>query len=215
MLKYVLQIQIKVLSRQGTINCNFLGTMWQRHVSYSGYSHNLKIRNLLVFTPSTRTCLESWGRQLQNDIMCDALGFKGSVVGSGKVDNWSFRWNDVTPTGTTIISIRYSMRKMGNRSKTTGAWPVDPHITRKSYSRALQRCAGRWGTGWWCTRHNTFTGNFPQTVPHAASQFKFSKIIQLNLENPPAKNSKLEVTCNPYWRACDKVCALARKSHRA
>ena len=99
MLKYVLQIQIKVLSRQGTINCNFLGTMWQRHVSYSGYSHNLKIRNLLVFTPSTRTCLESWGRQLQNDIMCDALGFKGSVVGSGKVDNWSFRWNDVTPTG--------------------------------------------------------------------------------------------------------------------
>ena len=31
--------------------------------------------------------------------MCDALGFKGSVVGSGKVDNWSFRWNDVTPTG--------------------------------------------------------------------------------------------------------------------
>ena len=99
MLKYVLQIQIKVLSRQGTVNCNFLGTMWQRHVSYSGYSHNLKIRNLLVFTPSTRTCRESWGRQLQNDIMCDALGFKGSVVGSGKVDNWSFRWNDVTPPG--------------------------------------------------------------------------------------------------------------------
>ena len=59
----------------------------------------LKIWNQLVFTPSTRTSLESWGRQLQNDIMCDALGFKGSVVGSGKVDNWSFRWNDVTPTG--------------------------------------------------------------------------------------------------------------------
>ena len=34
--------------------------------------------------------------------MCDALGFKGSVVGSGKVDNWSFRWNDVTPTGTVL-----------------------------------------------------------------------------------------------------------------
>ena len=54
---------------------------------------------------------------------------------------------------TTIISIRDSrtIRKTGNRSKATRAWPVDPHITRKSYSRALQRCRGRGDVEWWCT----------------------------------------------------------------
>ena len=57
------------------------------------------------FYPSTQTWLESWDRQLQNEILCDSLRFKGGVVGSGKVDNWSFRWNDVRPTGTMVGGI--------------------------------------------------------------------------------------------------------------
>ena len=52
-----------------------------------------------------------------------------------------------------------------------------------------------------------FYAQFTNWSSATASQFKFSSRSQLDFDNSPAKNSKLEVTCNPYWLACDKVCA--------
>ena len=65
------------------------------------------------------------------------------------------------------------------------------------------RCRGAHGT--------TLYAQFPQTGKRESESIYifFTISAEQKFENPPAKNSKLQVTCNPYWRAFDKVCGSA------